>query len=158
MTNFHGANQTKSFFEGWYFKHQTKNEIIAFIPGINMDDTGKKSAFIQIITSTNSYQIDYDVTEFLISKDELFLKIGDNIFSEKGIKIDIQKNDLKIKGKILYGNFTPVKYDVMGPFQFIPFIECNHGIISLCHHLSGSIMFNERETNFIDGVGYIEKN
>lgn len=54
MNNFYGNKKKKNFFEGWYFKHQAEKETIAFIPGINIDSNGNKSAFIQIITNKNS--------------------------------------------------------------------------------------------------------
>ncbi len=51
---------------------------------------------------------------------------------------------------------TPVKYDIMGPFSFIPFMECSHGIISLYHKLRGNLIINGEDVSFNDGVGYIE--
>ena len=81
MNKFHGSKKNKSFFEGWYFKHQCEADTIAFIPGINIDSLGKKSAFIQVITNENSYNINYDFSSFSLSKNEI--KIGTNIFSDK---------------------------------------------------------------------------
>ena len=45
----------------------------------------------------------------------------------------------------------------MGPFCLVPKMECNHGILSLVHKLSGSLNINGEEINFDDGYGYIEK-
>ena len=45
----------------------------------------------------------------------------------------------------------------MGPFRFIPFMECNHGVISLRHKVTGSIFLNEKKFSFYDNMGYIEK-
>ncbi|MDF2567523.1 MAG: hypothetical protein K0R90_979, partial [Oscillospiraceae bacterium] len=56
-----------------------------------------------------------------------------------------------------YGNFHKLQYDIMGPFCKIPFMECNHGVISANHHLSGKIKINDTVINFKDGNGYIEK-
>ena len=74
----------RSFFEGWYFKHQSKDGSIAFIPGINITKDGTKYSFIQVITKDKSYNINYDFKDFSISQDKLTIKIKDNIFSTKG--------------------------------------------------------------------------
>ncbi len=146
----------KSFFEGWYFKHQKGDDTISFIPGINIDSKGNRSAFIQVITNRNSYNINYSFSKFIVYKDKLRIKIGDSIFSSKGIEIHIKDEGLTIDGKIEYDLLTPVKYDIMGPFSFIPFMECSHSIISLYHKLRGNLIINGEDVSFNDGVGYIE--
>lgn len=156
MINFHGNNKSKSYFEGWYFKHQTNNDTICFIPGINIDKNKNKSAFVQVITNNNSYFIDYPFSDFKACKNTLGIKIGNNIFMKKGIKIDIQREDLKIKGEIKYGRFTPIKGDIMGCFKYFP-LQCNHGIVSLEHPIKGSLDFNGNTIDLNNAVGYIEK-
>ncbi|MCL2313101.1 MAG: hypothetical protein FWC41_11595 [Firmicutes bacterium] len=64
-----------NFFEGWYFKHQNKNETVSIIPGICSD-----KAFIQIITYENSCNVDFDKNNFSKIKNK-FIKIDKNIFS-----------------------------------------------------------------------------
>ncbi|WP_346898958.1 tocopherol cyclase family protein [Clostridium sp. UBA7503] len=146
----------KNFFEGWYFKHQKGEDTISFIPGINIDSKGNRSAFIQVITNKNSYNINYSFSKFIVYEDKLKIKIGDSIFSSKGIEVNIKDEGLTIEGKIEYDLLTPVKYDIMGPFSFIPFMECSHGIISLYHKLRGTLIINGEEMDFQGGVGYIE--
>ena len=48
---FQGWGKTKSYFEGWYYKIVDKNASKAFaiIPGLAIDDAGKRHAFIQIL-------------------------------------------------------------------------------------------------------------
>jgi len=138
----------RKFFEGWYFKHQNKNDTISIIPGVCYDKT-----FIQIVTDEGPYNIDFDKRDFSKGKT---IKIGSNIFSFDEINIDINKPNLKIKGKINYSNLTPIKYDIMGPFKFFP-MQCRHGIISMHHDLSGYLNINGRYFDFTNGVGYIEK-
>lgn len=157
MTNFHGYNKKKNFFEGWYFKHVSGDKTIAFIPGVNIDEGGNKSAFIQIISDNYSYNIPYKFSDFKINDDKLHIAIDKNIFSERGIKIDINTEQVSVKGNVEYGEFLPIKYDIMGPFSIIPFMECNHGIISLYHNVKGKIIINDEEIDLNKGVGYIEK-
>lgn len=157
MKNKSSYNKKKSFFEGWYFKNQYNGGSISFIPGINIDRNGLKYAFIQIITKTNTYNVKYKFEDFSISYDKLTIKIKDNIFSRKGIILNIKNNEIKIVGKLSYDDITPIKYDIMGPFSLIPFMECNHGVISLYHKINGKLNINEKEIIIEHGVGYIEK-
>ena len=147
----------KRFFEGWYFKHQYEHLNIAFIPGINIDKNGARYSFIQVITDSNSYYIKYDYKDFSISKDKLTIKIKDNIFSENGITVNIINKDIVIKGKLNYKDITPIKYDIMGPFSLLSFMECNHGVISLHHKVNGTLKINNEELIIKNGSGYIEK-
>lgn len=156
MSSFKAYARKKDFFEGWYFKHQKGENTIAFIPGINIDSKGNKSAFIQVITNRNSYNINYSFSKFIVFKDKLKVKVGESIFSSKGVEIHIKDENLTVDGKIEYDSLTPTKYDIMGPFSVIPFMECSHGIISLYHKLRGTLTINGEEIDFQDGVGYIE--
>ena len=150
-------NKKKSFFEGWYFKHQYNNKSIVFIPGINIDKNGNKYSFIQIITDENTYNINYDYKEFSISKDKLEVKIENNIFSRAGISLNINSKEINIKGSLKYKDITPIKYNIMGPFSIFPFMECNHGVISLYHNVNGILNVNNEEIVIDNGKGYIEK-
>lgn len=78
-----------------------------------------------------------------------------------------------IKGKISLSNIVKLRqtlYEpgIMGPFGYLPFMECYHGVVSLHHTTSGSITFTnaspkgelcvKEETISVDeGTGYIEK-
>ncbi|GAA0086920.1 hypothetical protein UT300007_33610 [Clostridium sp. CTA-7] len=157
MKNNSTYNKKKSFFEGWYFKNQYNGGSIAFIPGINIDKDGLKYAFIQIITNTNSYNIKYKFEDFSVSYDKLTVKIKDNIFSRKGIILNIKSNEIKVNGKLSYDSIIPIKYDIMGPFSLVPFMECNHGVISLHHKINGKLNIDNKEIVIENGVGYIEK-
>lgn len=155
---FYGINKKTNYFEGWYFKHQKGDKCIAFIPGVNIDSNGSKLAFIQIVTNNNSYFIHYLYSDFDASKERLQLNIGNNTFSEDGINVDIQEKDLSIKGRIKYSDLVKLDSNIMGPFAlFSDKLQCNHGIISLYHRLSGEIIINNDIYNFDGGVGYIEK-
>ena len=147
----------KSFFEGWYFKHQYNNFSISLIPGINISKAGEKYAFIQVITNNDSYNIKYKFEDFSISKDRLTIKIKDNIFSKSGIILNIKDSNIKIKAQLKYNNITPIKSDIMGPFALIKFMECNHEVISLHHEVNGILNINNKEIKINNGIGYIEK-
>lgn len=147
----------KSFFEGWYFKHQYNDFSISLIPGINISKDGKRYAFIQVITNNDSYNIKYKFEDFSISKDRLTIKIKDNIFSKSGVILNIKDINVKIKAQLKYNNITSIKRDIMGPFALIKFMECNHEVISLHHEVNGILNINNKEIKINNGIGYIEK-
>lgn len=145
------------YFEGWYFKHQFGKEMIAFIPGISKDLYGNKIAFIQIITNQKSYYVPYSYNDCHIDRKRCYIRIDNNIFTKKGIKIDIKKEGLWIKGIIKYGDFQKIKYDIMGPFALLPFMECNHEVLSMKHYLKGNMNINNKDISKMWGIGYVEK-
>lgn len=156
-------NKKKSYFEGWYFKNTNLQKGISFIPGINIDDKETK-AFIQIITNNMSYFINYNIDDFKFKSDPFYIQIGNNSFSKEGININIddKSQKLKIYGNIKYSNSKNINTNVfapniMGPFSYIPFMECNHAIISMQNSANGYININGEEIYFSDDKGYIEK-
>ena len=69
---------------------------------------------------------------------------------------------IQVTGQINFSNI--VKYPksifspgIMGWYSFIPFMECNHGIVSVNHDLRGRISVNRNVIDFDGGKGYIEK-
>ena len=151
-------NTNKNYFEGWYFKNTNQENSISFIPGININKKEKK-AFIQVITNNNSYYINYDIKDFKYNDNPFYIKIGNNIFSKEQIIIDIndKKQNIKINGNIKYSNSINIKTNIMGPFSYVPFMECNHAIISMKNKINGIIELNDKKIEFNNDIGYIEK-
>lgn len=125
----------KDKFIGYYHKLQKNNNTIAFIPSLS-----NEGRFLQIITNDCSYNM-------LLPKN--------NIFSLKGISVNIKNENINIKGLIRYSKLTPLKYDIMGLFKYLP-MECRHGVISMHHKLSGKLNINNNIIDFADGTGYLE--
>lgn len=155
--------ENKSYFEGWYFKNSNTKYSISFIPGISIDEHNKK-AFIQIITNDKSYFIDYNIDEFNYSHNPFYIQIGNSFFSKEKVSVDIkdEKNDLRITGNIYYSDSTSIRKsfiqpNIMGPFSYIPNMECNHSILCMKSKTSGEIHINNVEMNLNQGTGYIEK-
>lgn len=113
-----------------------------------------KAASIQIITDDASYTIDFD--EFYIDDKAFQMKLGNNYFSSKGLKLNIKTDNLTIKGKVYFGKFNKIKYNIMGPFQYIPFMQCKHTVASMLHTINGTISVNNKTLNFSNDTGYIE--
>ncbi len=151
----------KNYFEGWYFKNSSNKNSISFIPGINIDEKDRK-AFIQVIIDKESYFVNYDIKDFEFNLNPFYIKIKNNFFSKDGLKVDIKEENLNIYGSLNYYNNKNIKKsflnpNIMGPFSYIPFMECNHAILSMKNDISGFININGKKLEFNKDFGYIEK-
>lgn len=141
----------KEYFKGWYFKCAGDNRTVAFIPSFHCSNS---SAYLQIITDENAFCLPFPQLKY--REDPLLVKIGNNIFSEKGIKLDIKANDLTAQGALRFGELSPIRYDIMGPFKFVPFMQCRHSVYSMSHSVDGKLSFNGKQYVFHNDSGYIE--
>lgn len=156
MKYFHGKNKKKSYFEGWYLKHQAGNKLVSLIAAYHIDEYGVKKASIQIIRADKSYTVWYPGNQFYAEEERFFVRIGKNIFYEHGCRLDINTFDVQLKGDIHYGKFRRLAYDIMGPFQYVPKMQCSHGILSMSHKVGGSLTLNGNYMDLNGGSGYIE--
>ena len=148
-----GKQNIMGYFKGWYFKCCTKGETIAFIPSFQRSNR-QKTASLQIITDHEVYNLPFDSLEYC--EKPLSVKIGNCVFGEKGILLNIQEKDLNLTGELRFGSATPLRYDIMGPFALVPFMQCKHRVFSMTHSLEGHLTLNGREYDFTDGTGYTE--
>lgn len=133
----------RNSFEGWYFKHQCGDSMIAFIPGRT-----KSGAFIQMISNEGAKV--YKIPNLTVGRN--IIKGGNCVFTGKGCKIDLPD----VSGSIIYGKFTPLESDIMGFFSRLP-MECRHKVISMGHSLKGELSIFGKKRLFNGGMGYIEK-
>ena len=81
---FQGNLNKNRYFEGWYFKHVSKNRehVLSFIPGIAITKTDKH-VFIQIINgiSGKTWNITYPLSEFKFSKKNFEIKVDPTLKS-----------------------------------------------------------------------------
>ena len=141
------------YFKGWYFKCSTEDRTIAFIPAYHYSN-GKKSASLQVITDDKAFNIPFNTLEYC--EKPLYVKIGDCVFNEKSITLNFQGNDLTLKGTLNFEEISPIRYDIMGPFKFVPFMQCKHSVYSMSHTINGEISVNNHFFKFENGIGYIE--
>lgn len=162
---FQGNMNKKRYFEGWYYKHVTHDlkQVWSFIPGISLNDTDSH-AFIQVINGVTGHTdyVSYPIEAFSWDKKKLWLKIGDSVFTDSHIEINISKNDLRVKGRMDYRNIvrypkTILSPGIMGWYSYVPTMECKHGVVSVNHDITGSLNFNNSHVDFEGGKGYIEK-
>lgn len=115
---FYGSSRPP-YFEGWYLKQQNGRDTVALIPAIHIDRRGGCSASLQVITNEGSYAVKYPIRQFSVQKRPAVLRLGNNIFSERGCHLFCQTPELDLKGMLRYGPMSRPAADIMGPFRFI---------------------------------------
>jgi len=159
---FQGWTRKRNYFEGWYFKvvNEAETKAFAFIPGIAISRKGEKHAFIQVLDGkkqTANYN-KFEPETFKPNPDQFEIEIEDNHFSEQLLQVNLPgiKANLQFSGNVPWPNrwYSP---GIMGPYTFLPFMECYHGIVSMDHSVNGQIEVNGEVHDFGNGRGYIEK-
>lgn len=159
---YQGWGKTSRYFEGWYFKLLNKDgsEAFAIIPGIAMDEEGNRQSFIQVLDGKKKLARyhKFPFEDFSAEKNAFEISIGNNFFSPNSIKLDIEE----LQGELRFSNNIPWPKSIwspgiMGPFSFVPFMECYHGIVSMNHEIAGQLLVNGKSIDFNGGKGYLEK-
>lgn len=165
---FQGSRRDENYFEGWYFKMISglDSSKLSVIPGISISSDGsQRHAFIQFIdgNSTETWYFRFPIEEFYYSTQEFAVRIGKNYFSSDLMKLDLDQDGVRIKGVVNMQDQSrwpspgPLNPGIMGWYRFVPFMQCYHGVVSMDHALTGSILLGNREYVFDKGRGYIEK-
>lgn len=161
---FQGKNKKHNYFEGWYFRitdHKMENTF-AIIPGISIGEWDTH-AFIQVMDSNHNVSYyHYDLDEFQFNEKKFEIMIGENYFSKSRIRLNIDGKHFNLQGDLYFSNImefprSVFRPGVMGPFSFIPFMECRHDIISIQHDIIGHLKVSGKNMDFTGGIGYIEK-
>lgn len=168
---FQGKMKKRKYFEGWYYKLVSKDQLhtVALIPGISLNPVDSH-AFIQVfhtqvLGSEREIQTDYvrfplDDFQFDFQKEQL--NISSNHFLRNEVDIFLKSENLNVKGKISLHGLQEIKKNllspsIMGIFGYLQFMECYHGIVSMTHELTGTLTINNQSIDFSGGKGYIEK-
>jgi len=155
-------------FEGWYFKLVDRSgaQPYAIIPGVFLGEDSH--AFIQVLdgcAGTAAYHR-FPIDSFRADRARFEVSIAGNHFARDGLRMDIDRAESTakqgVRGEVRLGAWsewpmTLTSPGVMGPYSFVPFMECKHGILSLDHSIEGALEFDERRTLFDGGRGYLEK-
>lgn len=157
MRNFHGDRGHGAFFEGWYLKHQKGGRMLALIPAYHRDAAGRPSASLQVVTGDRAWAADFPASRFRVAGDKFAVAVGESRFTAFGAELNVAAEGLRLTGVLRYGPFTPLEGDIMGPFRFVPGLQCRHGVLSLAHRLEGAVELNGEVWDFTGGTGYIEK-
>ena len=143
----------KKGFYGWYFKCQSEEDTVIFIASVSRTKD-ESLGRLQIATKDGVWDVEFPGECFSEKNGNIFL--ADNRFGRSGIRFNITTADLRAKGNLVFSDFTPIEYDIMGPFVLVPFMECRHSVMSMRHKVNGSVTFNNRKYEFKDAFGYWE--
>ncbi len=164
---FQGHLNKKNYYEGWYFKYISNDGSVSFacIPGISLNKHDPH-AFIQIYLSIQgkleTYYIRYLVDAFSYHPKKMLISIGASTFSKEEIILDIQDESLTLQGHLMHQHLTPLKTtwispNIMGPLAYLPMMETKHGIISMRHIVTGSLLHGKEAISFQNTIAYLEK-
>lgn len=145
----------RDYFCGWYFKCQSDTQTLAVIPAVHKSKE-KQSCSIQLITDKGAWNIDFPYEYFHKQKKSFHIQIGENLFSRKGITLCLHTPECSAIGSVQFGELSPIRYDIMGPFRYVPFMECRHSVLSMKHVVTGELCINGVNYCFQDASGYIE--
>jgi hypothetical protein len=158
---------TPNRFEGWYFKlvDASEKNALAIIPGVSFGaDEFESHSFVQVLDArgTGSHYASYSIHDFESAKNKFQIKVDKNEFSLSDIRLDMTEAEHRISGSITLGKMIPWPVSkrspgAMGPFRFIPGMQCLHGILGFDHELGGHVTIDDRTVDFTGGRGYLEK-
>lgn len=145
----------KEYFHGWYYKVQTDRKTLAAIAASHISGESETCS-VQLITDDSTWEAVYPISEYCSHENGRHLEIGGSVFTMDGITLDIDSGGTRIRGSLRFTGLTPIPYDIMGPFALVPFMECRHTIISMCHRVDGELEINGETLCFENALGYIE--
>lgn len=145
----------RCYFCGWYFKCQSDQQTLAVIPALHRSKE-KSSCSVQIITDKGAWNASFPYDYFHKSKKDFHILAGGNYFGTEGISLCLQTEACSAVGAVRFGAFSPIRYDIMGPFRYVPLMECRHSVLSMRHTVTGNIRVNGTDYHFQDDTGYIE--
>lgn len=152
------------YFYGWYFWCQGEEGTAAVIPAVHLSRE-KQCCSIQVITPGASLYREYPVSDFRIDRKKGIIQIGRNWFSRTGISMEFMgreqensgfEDELTVRGCLRFGEFTEPDYDIMGPFAYLPEMECRHAVYSMKHEVNGFLSVDDHRMVFQNGEGYME--
>lgn len=115
------------YFFGKYYKCVSESTSIAFIPAMHRS-RGHTDASLQIITPEGALNVSFP--EMKKEKDGS-LSLGSCRFSDRGITLFHTDGETALGGEVLFSGRTPPWRDIMGPFRFLPFMQCRHSVYSI---------------------------
>lgn len=100
---------------------------------MHIDENGKKSTSIQMIADNGVWCEWFTYEQFSGKGNKPQVEIGENVFFEQGLKLNIKTEKITAFGSLEFGPLTPIRYDIMGPFRYVSFMECRHSVVSMTH-------------------------
>lgn len=141
------------YFKGYYFKCCGEARSLALIPALHSDGR-MQAASLQVITNDGAYAIPYPDIQF--GERPFRIQTGENRFSSRGLCLNACSDTVTISGRLHFGPLKRPAYDIMGPFRYVPFMQCRHSVVSMGHSVTGRLYINHTVYDFKNAFGYIE--
>ena len=165
---YHGHRRRRNFFEGWYFKLVDANqeEVFAFIPGLIKGKKAEHShSFIHLIDGSKAFMhyLKLPVEEFSAARDKFAVKVADSSFSLQSLELNVDEPEFSVQGQLAFSRVSKwpdsfLSPGSMGPYNFLPRMQCYSQVCAMDMALSGQLTANGRTVNLDGGRGYVEKN
>ncbi len=101
-----------------------------------------------------------ELDEAAFAKTSFAFAIGPNRFSDSGMSVDLPglRADFGFRQNVPWPS-KPWSPGAMGPFSFVPGMQCKHGVVSLHHKVTGTLQLGGQTPIILSpqAVGYIEK-
>ncbi len=112
-------------------------------------------------TGVSAYHV-YAAEEFWAASDGFNVRIGPNEFGADRIRLAIAGQGGSVEGEVAFHQRVPWPVSlsspgIMGWYAWMPGMECYHGVVTLDHTLTGTLIVNGEAAGFTGGRGYIEK-
>ena len=79
------SNANRSYFEGWYLKHQNRHgQTLALIPAFHIDSAGQRTASLQVISNAGAWWLEYPEAQLQFSRQPFQVQFGQSGFSHQG--------------------------------------------------------------------------
>ena len=161
---YHGDGRSAPFFEGWYYKLVSAggSQRFAIIPGVIKGE--QAHAFVQVLdgSSDRSTYHRFPLDRFWAADNRFEVHIERNIFNQDGMFLRFEDSGRKLHGELKFIGAEPwpvtwLSPGIMGPYAWVPAMECYHGVVSLDHTIQGALDIDGQTVDFSGGKGYIEK-
>lgn len=143
----------RDYFCGWYYKCQSETQTVALIPAYHRRG-GVLTASLQVVAETQSFTVPLPPPKQLKTKPPLLF--GTSYIGENGVCLRLSNEQQSVHGVLRFSDRHPLSYDIMGPFCFLPFMECRHSVVSMLHRVNGSLTVNGQQYVFRNAHGYSE--
>lgn len=143
-------------FQGFYFKQASRAHAVAFIGAISRGSQGAATASLQVVLPDGALCASYPAEGAKIDPRGPSLAIGPNRLDASGLVIDMEDGGRSVRGSLSFGPLARPGGDIMGPFRFLPRMECRHHLVSMIHQVRGQLCIDGQAQDYSDALGYIE--
>lgn len=144
----------QGYFEGWYLKQQAEEGSVALIPAIHRRAGGDTTASLQVITEDGSWSL--PVSRFDYDRAGKRFQLEDSVLTPRRCRLNLTGKDISVEGQLWFSGVTPPRYDIMGPFRLVPFMQCRHSVFSMAHRVNGRLRVGDTTYRFRQSPGYME--